>query len=320
MIENVYLSDWRYRAVIISAALAAIGYLGFFVWGGWEDVTSAIVEVGLPGVAVAILLSFLNYSLRFARWQIYLRALGHNIPAPQSFKMYLAGFALTTTPGRAGEVLRGVLLKRWNVPYLQSIAAYFSERLSDLLAIAILTTLGLSIYPGAQVWILAGFGLVFIGLVMLSQARLIERCIGMVPTANSRLRGFLRHLNNILIEAQRCHKPSLFLTAALLGIVACSSEGFAFYCLLNWIGGPSTATLTFALFVYALSILAGALSFMPGGLGGTEVVMVTLLIWKGVPPAHASAAVLLIRLCTLWFSVTIGIFCLIRIRSSANYT
>jgi uncharacterized protein (TIRG00374 family) len=64
--------------------------------------------------------------------------------------------------------------------------------------------------------------------------------------------------------------------------------------------------LTFAVFVYALSMLAGALSFMPGGLGGAEAAMVALLVWKGMPSANAIAATVLIRLATLWFAVAIG--------------
>ncbi len=53
-----------------------------------------------------------------------------------------------------------------------------------------------------------------------------------------------------------------------------------------------------------------ALSFMPGGLGGAEAVMVALLMWKGVPSADAIAATVLIRLTTLWFAVGIGAVCM----------
>ena len=91
--------------------------------GGWQG-----------GQIVGVVL--LGYGLRFLRWQVYLNALRHPLPWRPSLKIYLAGFALTTTPGKAGEALRGVLLKRWDVPYAHSFAALFSERLADLPSIA----------------------------------------------------------------------------------------------------------------------------------------------------------------------------------------
>jgi uncharacterized protein (TIRG00374 family) len=64
--------------------------------------------------------------------------------------------------------------------------------------------------------------------------------------------------------------------------------------------------LALAMSIYATSMLAGALSFMPGGLGGAEAVMVALLVWQGMDTGTAVAATLIIRLTTLWFAVVIG--------------
>jgi uncharacterized membrane protein YbhN (UPF0104 family) len=45
---------------------------------------------------------------------------------------------------------------------------------------------------------------------------------------------------------------------------------------------------------------------VPGGLGGTEAVMIGVLLWQQVPMELAVAATLLIRMTTLWFAVVIG--------------
>jgi uncharacterized protein (TIRG00374 family) len=95
----------------------------------------------------------------------------------------------------------------------------------------------------------------------------------------------------------------------LLSVAAWSAEGLAFHWILGWMGAE--IPLAFSLFVYATAMLAGALSFMPGGLGGAEAVMVALLMWKGMPAADAVAATVLIRLATLWFAVALGSFCLL---------
>jgi uncharacterized protein (TIRG00374 family) len=62
-------------------------------------------------------------------------------------------------------------------------------------------------------------------------------------------------------------------------------------------------------------MLAGALSFMPGGLGGAEVVMAGLLIVAGMAESQAIAATVIIRLSTLWFAVALGAIALMLTQS-----
>jgi len=58
--------------------------------------------------------------------------------------------------------------------------------------------------------------------------------------------------------------------------------------------------------------IAGALSFLPGGLGVQEGGMVALLVQtaQGVGGATAAAATFITRLCTLWFAVAVGLVAL----------
>ena len=303
------LSGWRYRAVMWSVVLAAVGYLGFALWSGWQDVTNAVGKVGAGGIAVALSLSVVNYGLRFIRWQAYLRAMDYPVPWSPSLNIYLAGFALTTTPGKAGEALRGVLLKRLGVPYPQSLAAFSSERLSDLLAIVALALFGLTFYPVAQPMVAVGAAAILVALIVLSNERLLERFQGAIR-GESRNANLRRQLLQILLQARRCHAPLLLAWATALSLAAWAAEAWAFSLILHWMG--LDIALAFAVFVYAISTLAGALSFLPGGLGGTEAVMVALLISAGVADGEAIAATILIRGATLWFAVAIGCVSIVR--------
>lgn len=304
MSDGLDFSGWRFRTVIVSVVVSALAYLGFSLWVGWEDVGSALGRVGAVGIALALLMSLLNYGLRFLRWQGYLRVMGHAVPWRPSLTIYLAGFALTTTPGKAGEALRGVMLKPWGVPYSRSLAAFFSERLSDLLAIVLLTLFGLTLYPDAHAVIMTGIALVVAALLVLSNAGLIERLGDFIAQRRGKLVVLLQDVLQILLEARRCHRPGMLVVATVLSVIAWSAEAIAFHWILQWM--DADIPLFFSVFVYAVSMLAGAISFMPGGLGGAEAVMVSLLIWKGMPNADAVAAALLIRLATLWFAVAIG--------------
>ena len=70
-----------------------------------------------------------------------------------------------------------------------------------------------------------------------------------------------------------------------------------------------------AVFIYAFAMLVGALSFLPGGLGGSEAAMIALLSLNGFPEASAVTATLICRLATLWFAVGLGAIFLARRRA-----
>lgn len=310
MTTPVILTPRQFRVLLISISVAAIGYISFAVWSGWDEVIGALKKVSLDGVLLILLMSLVNYGLRFIRWQGYLAALGHHIGHSRSLSIYLAGFALTTTPGKAGEALRGVLLKPLGVPYSHSFAAFFSERLSDLLAIILLTLAGLSLQPNLQILVWVSVLAVVTAFLLLNQKHFSKQLLSYAEKKPTRIYQFIAQLCQILLDAQRCHKPKQLLSASILSLIAWGAEALAFYWVLSWMGAE--VSLQFAVFVYAISMLAGAVSFMPGGLGGAEAVMVALLILAGMSGPDAVAATVLIRLATLWFAVAIGAISLAR--------
>ncbi|WP_372611451.1 YbhN family protein [Halomonas sp.] len=307
-----HLEGWRLRALILSIVVATAGYLAFSLWGGWEEVVAAFVQIGLVGTLIALSLSLVNYGLRFGRWQLYLSQLGHAVAWPPSLRIYLSGFALTTTPGKAGEAFRGVLLKQHGVPFPATFAAFISERLSDLVAIVLLTLVGLAQYPQARGIVLAGVLGIVVVLVCLSSQTLLDKLHDWASARQGKLMALVAHASEMLGGARRCHRPGLLGIATVISVVAWGAEALAFYWMLGWLGAD--ISLSFAIFVYALSMLAGALSFLPGGLGGAEAVMVSLLVLKGMTMPAAIAATVFIRLATLWFAVVIGLAALIRSR------
>jgi uncharacterized protein (TIRG00374 family) len=302
------LGAGRWQAILGSVALAALGYLGFSLWGGWHEVASAVARVGWGGVAALLALSALNYLLRFGRWQVYLRQLGTRIPWAQSLAIYLAGFSLTTTPGKAGEAVRSVFLKQRGMPYIAGMAAFVSERLSDLIGIVVLACIGLADHPEMRPLVLVAIGACLVVLSLLSAGDALAVLHRRSEAATSRSGRAWHHLLGIARAAKNCHRLPVLLPVTLLSVVAWSCEALAFHLLLRWLGMPTSWGFSF--FVYAVGMLAGALSFLPGGLGSTEAVMVGLLLWSGHPQADSVAAIVLIRVCTLWFAVLLGLVAL----------
>ncbi|MBB3189397.1 lysylphosphatidylglycerol synthase transmembrane domain-containing protein [Halomonas cerina] len=304
-----HLEGWRLRALVLSIVAAMAGYLAFSLWGGWDDVVAAFVQIGVMGTLVALSMSLVNYGLRFVRWQLYLAQLDHRVAWRPSLRIYLSGFALTTTPGKAGEAFRGVLLKQHGVPFPTTFAAFISERLSDLVAIVLLTLVGLAQYPPARGLVLAGVAGIVVIVLCLSNQRLLTRLGHWASGRQDRGARMVAHTLHMLGNARRCHRPGLLAVASVISVVAWGAEALAFHWILVWLGAD--VSLAFAVFVYALSMLAGALSFLPGGLGGAEAVMVSLLVLKGLTMPMAIAATVFIRLATLWFAVMLGLLALI---------
>jgi uncharacterized protein (TIRG00374 family) len=306
------IDGWKFKALVLSIIIAAAGYLGFSIWGGWQEVVDAFLKIGFLGTLIALLLSLVNYGLRFVRWQVYLGQLGHRIHWLPSLRIYLSGFALTTTPGKAGEVFRGVLLKQRGVPYPKTLAAFISERLSDLIAIVLLTLVGLSEYPEAKGMVIAGLIGIAIVLLSISSRTILDKTYSWVNMHVGKCYKLISHVLELLSAARGCHTPRLIIFSTAISLIAWGAEALAFYWVLQWL--EADISFSFAVFIYALSMLVGGLSFLPGGLGSSEAVMISLLALKGMAMPTAIAATVFIRLATLWFAVVIGLVALYRSR------
>lgn len=302
------LSGWRFKAMVATVILAMIGYALFSLWGGWSGVVDAAYKVGFKGIGIALSLSLLNYTFRFIRWQTFLRTLNHpNIPWKENLKIYIAGFALTATPGKAGEAFRGVFLKDYGVTYRKSFGAFLAERFSDLISVVILALGGLWFYPSAHLPVI--FTAIFI-IILLYAVQKDAWLQKIELLAQKILPDSFSHIPRFCIETilafRSCFQTKVLLFGIFMGMLAWGAESVAFYYLLSLLDITSIGILT-AIFIYSFSLLVGALTFLPGGLGGAEVAMLQLLLLNDVEPSTAVAVTIVIRFCTLWFSIVLGV-------------
>ncbi len=306
--SEVLISGWRFKALLLVGLASVAGYLLAFAIGGWAPVWAALGGVSASGLAVLLGLSIANIGLRFLRWHLYLRALGHRVPWLVNLRMYLAGFALTLTPGNAGEAVRTVFLKRHGVHYTDGLAAQLSERLSDLAALLLLAAVGLSQFPRLRPALLVAAAALGLALALLAQGHWLQRYADGASTRPGRRWTLLRHASRLIEQARRCHSLPLLPLALTLGVLAWTTEALVLYRILQQIG--QAVTVQTAIFAEASAILAGALTIVPGGVGGTEATLVALLALSGVAAPQALASTALFRLATLWFTVGIGLMAL----------
>lgn len=303
------LGGWRFKMLLITVILSVIGYLLFTIWGGWDNVVEAITRVGITGIALALILSSINLALRFTRWQLFLKNLGHQVAWLPSLRIYLSGFSLTTTPGKSGEALRGVFLKDYGVPFRKSLGAFFAERFCDLLSVTILASSGLWIYTSARpvlLVVIVVLAFILYAVQKESWLRTLERLAKQYLP--ERFGKAIEFFLEIALSFRHCFSFKVIFAALGLGVLAWTAEGIALYTLLRLLGYD--LSLITAGFIYGFSLVIGGITLMPGGLGGAEVTMVQLLIANNVEASVAVAVTLVIRLTSLWFSVVLGLIAL----------
>jgi glycosyltransferase 2 family protein len=296
------------RAASLTTVLAVAAYLIVALWLERADLVAALKLISLQTLVIVLSLSLLNFGLRFLRWHWYLRMLGSSIRPLDNLRIYVGGFALTTTPGSAGELARTVWLRPYGVPSIWSIAALFAERILDAIAVALLACLGLLIYPRGQ-WLLTLSLLIATLLLILLFSPVAARSVSHWANAHQgRFAGLAARVAHVLRHVRDFLTPARAAQGLCLGLIAWSAEGWGFGILLHALGHP--LPLTAAISIYALSKLAGATSLMPGGLGSSETTMIVLLKLLGIPLRTAVVATLLIRLATLWFAELLGFLAL----------
>jgi len=278
------------RGIVLVAALAAVVALGLGLYADFGRLGDELASFRWELFPLALALTALNYLLRFWRWQRYLARLEIEVPTGRSFAIFVAGLSGTITPAKLGEVLKCALLKRsFGVPVRRSVPIVLAERVTDASGVVVLAV---AAGAGANRWPLLALALAGVAaIVLVVRSPLLERFsrLGEAP------------------EAAR----ALLETRLLLGMTALSAVSWFFECLAAYVcvrGLRLDLSLVDTVVVFSLGSLAGALSFLPGGLGVAEGSMTGLIQVLGdVPKAAAVAATVLIRLATLWFAVALGL-------------
>jgi glycosyltransferase 2 family protein len=303
------LSSWRIKSLILTTILAMCGYILFAIWGGWDQVVDAAYKVGILGTLAALGLTLVNMFLRYLRWRYFIAQQGYDIPFAAHMRIYISGYALTPTPAKTGEALRSVFLADYHVPYRVSFGVFLSERFSDLLSIGVIACVGLWLLPNFR-WLSIAIGVFLIlVLVLLKQIRWIKAIADFFrKRVHNRFFRSIEFLFDMALSFQNCLSPKTLIFGIAMGIIAWSAQGLSFYYVLQLMGADFS--LFWANYIYCVALLVGSLTFLPGGVGATEVVMLQFLVYHNVELPVAVAATVFIRFTTLWFSVLVGILLL----------
>lgn len=298
------------RKLIAGLVFGFLVLLGVILFGDLRQVSGHVLAFRWSLFPFILGLTLFNYLLRFFKWHFYLGQIGvNNLSMLESARLFVAGFPLAVTPGKVGEALKGVWLnRRTGVQTARGVSVVVAERVSDGLAMILLSGLGVIAYP--QYWpALASALVVLVAVVVISQIRPLALAILGFGEKIPRVKRFVHALHEFYEGSFTLFKPGATLFAVGLGTVSWLGEGVGMYLILLGLGVPAGMdTLSIAVFVLAFSTVIGAVSTLPGGLGAAEASITGMLVLLlSLETGTAAAATLLIRFATLWFGVGLGL-------------
>ena len=306
--------------IIFSLILAFIVIVAIALYADVPQMLTAFAHFRWAFLPLILGLTLFNYFFRFFKWQYYLHRLDIKMEWKRSFLIFLSGLSMAITPGKVGELLKSYLLKRTNgEPISRTSPIIVAERLSDGIAMLLLASTGLVLYRFG--WELLLFMLVVgLGAIMIIQNRALSLKLlsyGERLPVLSRIAHLIRAFYESAYTLLQW-KPLLL--AVSIGFVSWSGECGALYFVFTGLGiAPSLDLFIKATFILAVSSLVGSASGLPGGLGtadGSMLGLTRLLVTSSA--SVAGAATLLIRLCTLWFGLGLGVVALLVFRSTQH--
>lgn len=307
MIAINYMS---FRNILSFVMLATVFYMVMqerdIVYQVWEDIKYNLTPCLIGGL---LFLSLINYILRSIRWLVLVRPFVPQYRLHQAILDFITGFAFTMTPAKAGELIRIHYLRtRFKISYGVALVASLYDRLYDFLILFLVTMIGACFYQtqnlGIMVMCAVGAGL----SLFLYRPRLFISPIKLSYKITRKAKRLHAKLLSFCKSCDRLKSSSVRISAFILGLCGWGAEFFAFYLLCHGFG--VSLSFTEVSFIFAASTLAGALLMTPGGMGGAEAVMISLLMVHDISLELATSLTFIIRMTTLWFAVLLGIICL----------
>ena len=299
-----------YRQLRPGILLGIVILFGLMILGDVNKVSQEFLQFDWAYFGLAILLSALNYILRFVKREFCLH---HSGAGKFSFgkrvQLFVAGLPLSVTPMEVGESFKGIWLSRiTGLPVEKSVSVFLVDHISDGLSVFLLSAFGTFAFPELWPFFLLVFLLFLSAIIFIQIKPMVQGAFNLgekVP-----------FLEKVIPALRECidGNPELFqlgplLFSNLLGLLAWMANGVALVSIMLGLGfGFTWALVGTSFLVFSFAMLMGILSAFPSGVGVMEVSMAALLtIMLGFRPEIAAAATILFRLATFWFGFLIGI-------------
>jgi len=300
----------RWGAIALAAAV--LGWLGYALFRGFTETAGELQDFAWGWYIPILLLTLVNYGLRYLKWHYLLGQLGIHIPHRDNMWIFATGLAMVISPAKAGEVVKPYLVRELTgASMVKTIPALVAERATDGIAVVALAAIGVTTYYAEATNLILGVTaaifLVIVAVAIEPIANIAIKLVGALPVIGR----IAPRLDEAYRALRVCLAPIPLFVTVMLSLVAWFAECVGYW--LVFMGMHVGASLGVCTFLYAFATVFGAPS--PGGMGMADLALAegAIGLIEGVSPGQALAASLLVRVATLWFGVVIGAFALLRV-------
>ena len=291
---------------LILVLVAAVGIYAIFLFtSDFNIISEKISNFKINYLPLILFLVTASWCPVFIKWHFLLKNCEIDIPLTRSITVFLSGLAFDITPGKLGALMKSQILKTgFNIPRTKTAPIVLVEKVYDLIGAILASIIGIIIL-GMDVYLIIiailVLAMVFFFLYYRPASELFFKRV-------TKTKFFSKYVENIS-EFDKTVQKSTNVKVATICILLAVTYWFivstaVYYTLIGF--DINILDYLKVLSIYAISILLGAISFIPGGVGITEGALAGLFTLEGIDVSTALILSVIIRIFVLWYSVSIG--------------
>ena len=291
---------------LIFVLVAAIGIYAIFLFlSDFSIISEKISNFKINYLPLILLLVSVSWIPLIIKWHFLLKNSRINVPLTKSIAIFFSGSAFEITPGQIGILIKSQLLKTSsNISRTKTVPIVIVEKIYDLIGAILASVIGIIILGMESYLIIIAISVLATIFFFMYHRRSSELVFNRI----TKLKFFSKYIDN-MSEFYEVVKKSTNVKASTICILLALTYWFiisaaAYYTLIAF--DVNLLDYLKVLAIYATSTLLGAISFIPGGIGITEGSIAGLFTLNGVDVSTALILGVMIRVLTLWYSVSIG--------------
>ena len=293
------------RLILIGIVCSIIFYSFIIFVTDFSKIQEQLLNFKIEYLPIILSLIFSGMLLVFLRWHLLLKNLGFNLPIKSNLVTFLSTLALRMTPVRAGDLFRSEILQnRHDLPRTKTAPLVIVERFYDILGAVIVASACISFFEPA-LYIMAVLSIFIItAFVIFSSKNIFKKIINKLKKIKFASKFFEPLLDSYDVIHQSTRGKisliSIFLSISHWIVISIS----VYFILLAY--DITNIGILEIIPIYLSSVVVGAISFIPGGLGVTEGSLAGFLNLFINDISIALSLSIIIRIFTLWVSVMVG--------------
>lgn len=279
-----------------------------------ERFTSVVVHAQPAWLILAVVLQVATYMCAGAVWNAVIRSAGHRVRIGALARFSVEKLSidqLIPLGGVSGNLVVFQAMRRLGLPHQLAMEALLVDVLSHYLAYALMALAAVLV-----LWLHRSITPVIVSLAALFAIFLLAIpavIVWLLAHRGHRLPHWLMRVHPIAkasdavrsVSTKRIYSPRLAATVTAFGCGVFLLDAATLWSVMHITGSAITPSVAFVALV--IGMMAGTVSFLPGGIGGFEAGCVLTLHLLGAPIQAALTGTLLLRGLSLWLPLFPGL-------------